>query len=122
MQGKTNRMDKVNGEFQKSIYEIISRKLKNPFITEMVSVLDVETSKDLRHAKVYISIYSKSEEKKNLTFKAICDESKKIRHELALMSNFKTVPELSFVMDTTMEYGDKIEKLFIKINDGKKDN
>ena len=65
---KINRNDRLNAEFQKEIYEIISRKLKNPLITEMFSVMRVDASKDLSHAKVYISIYSTNAEKKKITF------------------------------------------------------
>ena len=45
-----SRNDRLNGEFQKEIYEIISRKLKNPLVTEMFSVLRVDSSRDLSYA------------------------------------------------------------------------
>ena len=54
---KIKRTVKLNAEYQKALSEII-RKLKNPYITEMVSVLRVDTSEDLSHAKVYLSIFS----------------------------------------------------------------
>ena len=115
---KISRNDRLNGEFQKEIYDIISRKLKNPLVTEMFSVLRVDASRDLSHAKVYISIYSTNEEKKNATFNAIAGDAKKIRYELAQVIRARTVPELNFVLDDSMEYGDKMEKLFKKINQG----
>ncbi len=115
-----NRNDRLNGEFQKEIYEIISRRLKNPLVTEMFSVLRVDASRDLSHAKVYISIYSKDEEKKQKTFNAIAEDAKKIRYELAKVMRIRTVPELHFILDGTMEYGDKMEKLFKSINEGEK--
>ena len=112
------RTDRLNVEFQKEIYEIISKKLKNPLITEMYSILKVDTSRDLSYAKVYVSIYSKDEEKRMTTFKAICDDSKRIRYELAHVMRARTVPELHFVLDDSMEYSDKMDKLFKKINEG----
>ncbi len=118
--GKIPRNDRLNGEFQKEIYEIISRKLKNPLITEMFSVLRVDSSNDLSYAKVYISVYSKDEEKKQTTFKAIQADAKKIRFELAKVIRARTVPELNFVLDDSMEYGDKMDKLFKSINQGEK--
>lgn len=117
---KINRNDRLNGEFQKEIYEIISRKLKNPFITEMFSVMRVDTSKDLSHAKVYISIYSTSSEKKQTTFEAICQDAKKIRYELSKVIRARTVPELHFFLDDSMEYAGKMDKLFKTINEGEK--
>lgn len=118
--GKVPRNDRLNGEFQKEIYEIISRKLKNPLITEMFSVLRVDSSNDLSYAKVYISVYSKDENKKQTTFKAIQADAKKIRFELAKVIRARTVPELNFVLDDSMEYGDKMDKLFKSINQGEK--
>ena len=113
-----SRNDRLNGEFQKEIYEIISRRLKNPLVTEMFSVLRVDCSKDLSYAKVYISVYSKDEVKRKTTFDAIQGDAKKIRYELSKVIRARTVPELNFVLDDSMEYGDKMEKLFKKINQG----
>ena len=113
-----SRNDRLNGEFQKEIYEIISRRLKNPLVTEMFSVLRVDCSKDLSYAKVYISVYSKDEVKRKTTFDAIQGDAKKIRYELSKVIRARTVPELNFVLDDSMEDGDKMEKLFKKINQG----
>lgn len=115
MNGKVSRTDKLNAEFQKEIYEIISRKLKNPFITEMVSILRVETSNDLSHAKVFVSVFSVNEQKKQTTFDAIKGDAKKIRYELSKVVRTRTVPELHFFLDDSMEYSDKMNKIFKEI-------
>ena len=98
----------------------MSRKLKNPLITQMFSITKVEASKDLAHADVYISVYSRDEEKKKQTFEAIKNDAKRIRFELAKSSRARTVPELHFILDGSMEYGDKMDKLFIQIAKGEK--
>ena len=113
-----SRNDRLNGELQKEIHEIISRRLKNPLVTEMFSVLRVDCSRDLSYAKVYLSVYSRDEEKKKTTFEAIKGDAKKIRYELARVIKARTVPELNFILDDSMEYGDKMDKLFKKINQG----
>jgi ribosome-binding factor A len=117
---KISRNDRLNGEFQKEIYEIISRRLKNPLITEMFSILRVDCSRDLSSAKVYVSVYSTDQNKKKITFDAIKADAKKIRFELAKVIRARTVPELQFVLDDSMEYGDKMDKLFKLINEGEK--
>ena len=109
------RTERLNAEFQREVSDVISRKLKNPLITEMVSVLSVDVSSDLKHAKVFLSVYSKSPEKRDATFSAIKADAKKIRYELGKTMKIRTVPELSFVLDGSMEYGDKMDKLFKKI-------
>ena len=117
MYGKVSRADRLNAEFRKEIYEIITKKLKNPLITGMVSILRVDTSKDLSHAKVYVSVFANSEEKRKTTFEAIKGDAKKIRYELARVIRARTVPELHFFLDDSMEYSAKMNKLF---NDIKK--
>ena len=118
MKGKINRSDRLNGEFQKEIHEIISRKLNNPKVRCMVSVMHVEATKDLKYAKVFLSIYAKSEEETNTAFEAIKQEGKRIRYELAQSMRIRTVPELSFVLDKTIEYGNKMNKLLTDISKG----
>lgn len=117
------RTERLNAEFQREVSNVIARKLKNPLITEMVSVLSVDVSSDLKHAKVYLSVYSKSPEKRDATFSAIKADAKKIRYELGKTMKIRTVPELSFVLDGSMEYGDKMDKLFKEIeNEGGADD
>ena len=113
-----NRADRINAELQKEIYEIISRKLKNPLITEMFSVMKVDCAKDLSFAKVYVSVYSKNAEKRDATFSAIVGDAKKIRYELSKSMIARTVPELRFILDDSLEYSDKMNKLFLQIEKG----
>ncbi len=123
MKRQVSRTEKLNAEFQKDIYEVITKRLKNPLITEMFSILRVDTSKDLSHAKVFVSVYSVNEEKKNVTFSAIVDDAKRIRYELAKITSTRTVPELHFFLDDSMEYSDKMNKLFTQIKrESKSDN
>lgn len=114
-----NRIDKINSELQKEIYAVITRKLKNPLITEMFSITEVDASKDLSSAKVYLSVYSVNPEKKAATFSAIVSDAKKIRHELAKEMRIRTVPELRFIEDASIAYGDKMDKLLNSIEKGK---
>ncbi len=114
------RTDRLNSEFKKEIYEIITRRLNDPEITEMVSVMKVDVSRDLSYAKVFVSVFSTDKEKQKKTFDAICKNAKRIRHELGGSMRIRTVPELSFVLDGSMEYSDKINKIFAEIEKGEK--
>ena len=114
--GKIPRTERLNSEFKKEIYGIISRRLNDPDITEMVSVTAVDVSRDLSHAKVFISVFSADEKKKEKTFAAIAKNAGRIRFELGAVMRIRTVPELDFISDNSMEYGDKIDKLLAKIH------
>ena len=113
--GGVSRSDRLNAELKREISEIIARKLKNPLVTAMVSVTSVDCSRDLSYAKVFVSVFSADEEKKNSTFAALVDDAKKIRYELSKTMRIRTVPELDFVLDRSLEYGDKMDKLLLKI-------
>ncbi|MCQ2399503.1 MAG: 30S ribosome-binding factor RbfA [Clostridia bacterium] len=112
---KGDRCERLSSEIQKALSEIISYKIKNPLITEMVSVMKVDVSKDLSHAKVCLSVFSTDSEKKKRTFDEIVRSNKQIRFELAHSVKMRVVPELQFVLDDSMEYGDKMDKLLNKI-------
>lgn len=118
--GGVNRSDRVNAEIIREISEIISRKLKDPLITAMVSVTGADVSKDLSYAKIFVSVFSTDENKKRQTFDALKTDAKKIRYELSRSMRMRTVPELDFVLDLSMEYGDKMDKILYKIAEDEK--
>lgn len=114
---EVKRTDKLNSEFKKNIAEIISLKIKNPNITEMVSILRVETTGDLKFAKVYLSVFSMDEAKKKATFEAINAVRAQIRYELSSMMRIRQVPELTFILDDALEQSTKISEILNKINE-----
>lgn len=118
--GGVNRSDRVNAEIIREISEIISRKLKDPLITAMISVTGADVSKDLSYAKIFVSVFSTDENKKRQTFDALKNDAKKIRYELSRSMRMRTVPELDFVLDLSIEYGDKMDKLLYKIAEDEK--
>lgn len=108
---KVKRTDKINSEIKKIVYDIIKTRINVPTITEMFSITDVDCAPDLKSAKVYVSVYSTSEEKKMATFNGIKGASSEIRRVLATKMNTRCVPELRFYLDTALEYGNKIDKI-----------
>lgn len=102
------RVERINSELQKSISEII-RRLKDPRISSMVSVLEVETSKDLSSAKVFVSCYGGDP---NETLSALGASAGFIRREIRNeYREMRIVPELRFLLDTSMQYGEKIDAI-----------
>ncbi len=116
MKGK--RTDRLNSEFRKLIYEVISTKLDIQGATEMYSVTEVDVSPDLKSARVYLSVYSTSEEKAKATFDAIARSSAEIRRELSRMTTIRYVPELRFYRDGASEYGNKIDTILAGLTYG----
>ncbi len=108
---KTNtRMTRVNDEVQREISEIIRTELKDPRISPITSAVKAEVTKDLKFCKVYISVLGNDKEKHD-TIEALKSASGFIRKMVAQRVNLRNTPELTFVIDDSMEYAAKISKL-----------
>ena len=118
-----NRGKRLSGEFQKEISLVISQKLRNkyPELSAIVSVTETDVAPDLKSAKIYISIFDPNDEKRHNSFEIIKQNAGFIRHELALVMRLRTVPELRFILDESMEHGVKIDKILEDL-DAKKDS
>lgn len=117
------RGGRLSGEFQKEISAVISTKLKNsyPELSTIISVTSADVAPDLKSAKIYISIFDTDKERCANSFDIICANAGFIRHELAKVMHIRTVPELRFHLDGSMEYGTKIDKILSGLeteNDG----
>ncbi len=108
---KKIREQRLAGEFRKNIYEILTTRVKNPDITSLFGISEVEVTNDLKHAKVYVSVFSGTEEQQKKTFDAITASVGFIRRELGVMMHIRAIPELHFFLDKSQDYGDKIDKL-----------
>lgn len=114
------RTDRLNSEMRKVIADVIDNKLKDPRKTQMVSVTSVDVAKDLKTAKVYLSVFGEKD-KIEPTFNAVKNAAGFIRKELSVaFSEIRSVPVLEFRLDNSMEYSSKIESILedIKHNDG----
>ncbi|MCL1945019.1 MAG: 30S ribosome-binding factor RbfA [Firmicutes bacterium] len=109
------RVQRVGSEMQKVLSQII-RELKDPRITEMVSVTEVQVAKDLTTAKVFVSIYGDNNYIQS-TFEGLVASSGYIRKELArVFKDMRIVPDVRFVIDNSMEYAQTINKKLDEIN------
>ena len=115
----TNRTDKLNSEFKRYIAEILTKRVKDPRITEMFTILEVDCDRELSSAKVYVSIYSTNTDKAAQTFLAIKDNEPLIRREISKNMHIRKVPQFNFILDTSMAYGQKISEILngLKTND-----
>lgn len=113
------RIERLNGDMQRVIAEIIEHRIKDPRKTQLVGVTKVDVAKDLKTAKVYLSIYGNSESVEQ-TFKTVVRCTGFIKSELAKeFRDIRQIPDLHFILDTSMEYSRKIDEILreIKNND-----
>ena len=107
------KYSRMNGEVQREISKIISREIKDPRIHPMTSVVSVDVTPDLKYAKVFVSVLGNDEDKAN-TQKGLTSAASHIRSLLAKSLNLRNTPELTFVIDDSIEYGVNMSK---KIDD-----
>ncbi len=117
------RGERLASEFQKAVYEVISRRLRDraPGLSAIISVTGADIAPDLKTAKIYVSIYDKDEAKKLASFELIKENAGFIRHELSGMLRIRTVPALTFILDGSMEYGAHIDEILNKLEQEHKD-
>ncbi|NLC18233.1 MAG: 30S ribosome-binding factor RbfA [Clostridiales bacterium] len=108
---------RINMEVQKELSMLISREIKDPRINPMTSIVHVEVAPDLKTAKVYISVLGDEQSKKD-TLAGLKRASSFIRGQLAKNLNLRYTPELTFVLDSSIEYGVHMSRLIDEVNAG----
>lgn len=97
-----DRIDRINEEIQRELASLIPT-VKDPRVTGMISVMAVDTTTDLRYAKVFISILDKSDEQQ--VMRGLKSASGWLRRELGHRLQLRYTPELSFVLDESIDKG-----------------
>jgi ribosome-binding factor A len=100
---------RVSEEVRREMSKIIDQKLKDPRIHPMTTVVDCEVTPDLKFCKVYISVLG-DENAKEETLAGLKSSAGFARRELARTVNLRNTPEITFVLDTSIEYGVNMSK------------
>ncbi len=109
---KNNRLERVNSEIQKEVALIINNELRDPQITSMIGVSEVDVSPDLANAKVYLSVYGGDAQD---TLNRVKGAGSFIRGRLAKKIRLRIIPRLDFYLDNSLTYGQKIDELLSNI-------
>lgn len=120
MNKNSNRLGRIDEELKKEISSIITYDLKNPNITGMISVTKAKITPDLKYAKVYVSILNSKNVKETLA--GLKKSSGFVRAEVAKRINLRITPEIIFILDDSMEYGERIDKILKEILPERKEN
>lgn len=95
---------RINGEVQRVLAEIIRGEIKDPRISPWTSVVAVEVAPDLKSCKAWISVLGDDEVKEN-TLQGLKSAEGFIKRQLAKTINLRNTPEITFVIDQSIEYG-----------------
>ncbi|MCH5341038.1 MAG: 30S ribosome-binding factor RbfA [Acetatifactor sp.] len=100
---------RINGEVQRVLAETIRGEIKDPRISPWTSVVAVEVAPDLKSCKVWISVLG-DEEIRKATLEGLRSAEGFMKRQLARTINLRNTPELTFVLDQSIEYGVNMSK------------
>jgi ribosome-binding factor A len=108
-------MERINHLLRQEIADLLSREVKDTTLsTSLISITEVETSSDLRSAKVYFSVYGDED-----TIKATEDHLRRasgfLHRNLKERLDLRHIPHLEFIFDQSLERGDRIMRLMRSI-------
>ena len=110
----SNRIGRINEEIQRELSDLL-RSLKDPRVQKtMLSITRVDTTSDLRYAKVYVSVYDKDLSKE--VFKGLKSSGGFLRHELADRLSLRYTPELVWEEDKSITYGARVLDILAKLD------
>ena len=107
------KIERLNHQFQEVISEIIYKEVKNPDL-KFVTITGCEITNDLSFCKVYFTVLGKD---KNEIKKELNNAASFIRGEISKRVEIRHTPELKFIYDTSIAYGEHIEEIIEKINE-----
>ena len=107
------RMLKINSLMRRELSQIIEFDLKNPHLG-FITVMNIEVSKDLRHAKAFVSIMG-NEIQKRETLQGLLKARSFIQKELGHRLAMKFMPDLKFIIDESLDYSMHIDEVLKKI-------
>lgn len=106
----TRRTERVSNLIRQEISELLREQVNDPRLVSLISVTRVSTSRDLRHAKVFVSTLGDETNKSEL-LQGFTAASGFLRRELARRLRLKHIPELSFHFDDSIERGAEVLRL-----------
>ena len=111
--GNKLRIEKLQELIKQEMGKMLLKELKDPRIG-FVTVTGVEMTGDLREAKIYVSVMG-GEEKVKSSLEGLNSALGFVRMEIGQRIRLRFTPEISFALDTSLDYGDHIQKLLLQV-------
>lgn len=114
MRKNSNKNIRINAEVQKELSNIIRGEIKDPRISSLTGVTDVEVTPDLKLCKAYISVLG-DEKAQRETMEGLKSAEGFIRSRLAKNINLRNTPEIKFILRQSIEYGVNMSRLIDEV-------
>ena len=113
----SRRIERVNGLLRQEISSVIANELRDPRLASMISVTEVDTSADLRKAKVFVSVLGGPDDKAK-TLKALRSAAGFMHWNMRDKLSLKSVPSLEFFIDDSIEKGAEMLEMIRRVSPG----
>lgn len=110
-----HHIERVNSLIRQEISELLRREVKDPRLEAFVAVTAVDTSADMRQARVYVSRIASAQDKRE-TLGALSSAAGYLRRSLGSRLSLRRVPELTFQWDESIERGDHLLQLIERVS------
>ncbi len=107
------RHERLEQDVKFALSDIIRNEVKEPNVSGLISVTDVKITPDQKYAKVYISVYGKTN--KNKVIDALKKASGFIKKELGQRVRMRCMPDITFELDNSMEYGEHMDRVIKEV-------
>jgi ribosome-binding factor A len=111
------RADRVAAAIREEVATFLAEDAKDPRVSKLVTVTGVEVTRDLRHAKVFVSVMG-SEAERATTFEGLASIAVHLRSRVGRALRLRLAPEISFKPDESIAHATRIENLLSQIKDG----
>ena len=115
------RLGRISEEVRKVVSETLANGLKDPRVNPMTTVTKVEVTRDLRYAKIYVSVLGDEREKKE-TIEGLENAKGFLRRDISSKIDLRYAPEPMFILDESIEQGIYMSKLIEEVNKKSDDN
>ncbi len=109
MRKNSVKSTRINSEVQKVLAEVIRGEIKDPRISPLTSVVAVEVAPDLKTCKAWISVLGNEQARKD-TYAGLRSAEGFIKNQIARKINLRNTPEITFILDQSIEYGVNMSK------------
>ena len=115
-----NRSDRIGGQIQKMLSQILQKQVKDPRL-DSLTITGVKVSRDLRLARIYFTVSGK-EQSRHEALEGLENARGFIKRTLSRQLGLKYMPDLKFFYDESFDYGEHIDKLLAAIKSDDESN
>jgi ribosome-binding factor A len=117
MAGDSRRPDRVAAAIRESVATFLTEGVKDPRVTGLVTVTGVDVTRDLRHARIHVSVMG-TEAEKHQTMEGLASVAGHLRSKLSRTMRLRVAPSLEFRYDPSIERAARIDTLLEQIRTG----